>query len=302
LTGKIAMTYESILSSVFFGLFVFAAVSFGQTGIERSFLQSVVSGDARAVTELLSTDPKLASARNDKGQSAVILAIYYGKKDILPLLLNAGPSLDIFEAAAAGQTGRVKELIKKNKKLVNAFSPDGFHPLGLAVFFGHAETAIALLDAGADVSLASKESMRVTPLHSAVAADRFALAKDLVRRGADVNATAERGLTPLHEAASRGDIEMVKLLVEAKANVYAKSAEGKTPVDLAPFHGAKNLDSFNQAYGENQKGQNGWPKEATRDIPANPPSQNAYHEAKYDLNHHPLTQVNPSAVVSPYPT
>lgn len=238
------MTYESLLISAFFGLYVFAAVSFGQSGSERVFLRSVIAGEAKSVAEMLSTDPKLASARNEKGQSAILLAVYYGKKDVVPLLLNAGPSLDIFEASASGQTKRVNELIAKNPKVVDEFSPDGFHALGLAVFFGHPETAFALLDAGAAVNLATRESMRVTPLHSAVAANQFALARELVRRGANVNAAAERGLTPLHEAAARGDVEMATLLLDAKANIYARSTDGKTPVDLATESGQTAMVDF----------------------------------------------------------
>ena len=254
--GEITMTYESLLFSVLFGLSALAAVSFGQSGVEQAFLRAIVSGETRSVAEMLSGDPKLASTRNEKGQSAVILAIYYGKKDIVPLLINARPSLDIFEASAAGQTGRVKELIRRNRTFLNAISQDGFHPLGLAIFFGHPETAIALLDAGAEVNLASQESMRVTPLHSAVAADQLDLARELVRRGANVNATAERGLTPLHEASARGDLEMVKLLVAAKANVYAKASDGKTPTDLASEHGHTETLAFLRKVASNRQKQN----------------------------------------------
>ena len=45
----------------------------------------------------------------------------------------------IFAAAAKGQTAELQSLIEKDPELVNAYSPDGFTPLGLAAFFGHAE-------------------------------------------------------------------------------------------------------------------------------------------------------------------
>ena len=58
-------------------------------------------------------------------------------------------ALNIFEAAATGQTARVRELIAANPALLNAYAPDGFHPLGLAAFFGNKATVEVLLQAGA---------------------------------------------------------------------------------------------------------------------------------------------------------
>ena len=57
--------------------------------------------------------------------------------------------------------------------------------------------------------------------------------KDLVRRGADVNAKDKNGNTPLHRASNSGGIENVKYLVEQGANVNAKDGFGATPL-----HGA----------------------------------------------------------------
>ena len=46
---------------------------------------------------------------------------------------------------------------------------------------------------------------------------------DLLKRGADVNATNRAGMTPLMMAASRGHLEAVKLLLEKGADVKAES-------------------------------------------------------------------------------
>jgi len=92
--------------------------------------------------------------------------------------------LNIFEASATGQTERVRALVKQDASLANAFSSDGFMPLGLAVFFGHRETVEVLLAAGAEVNTASRETMKVTPLHSAAAAREVAIARLLIDHGA----------------------------------------------------------------------------------------------------------------------
>ena len=148
-------------------------------------------------------------------------------------LLESGVELDVFEAAATGRTERLVELIKKNPSLTNAYSPDGFTPLGFAVFFGQPEVVKALLNAGADPNLPSRESMKVTPLASAAAAKQTELARLLIEHGADVNARAAGGHIPLHEASANGNVELVKLLIENGADVHAKTDDGKTPLDFA---------------------------------------------------------------------
>jgi len=142
--------------------------------------------------------------------------------------------LDIFEAAATGQTERVSALIKQDASLANAFSSDGFMPLGLAVFFGHSEAVKLLLASGAEVNIASRETMKVTPLHSAAAARQVTIARLLIAHGANVNAAqAESGFTPLHEAAANGDLEFATMLLEHGANLNAKMNDGKSPLAFA---------------------------------------------------------------------
>lgn len=204
------------------------------TKMNEEFLTAVTQGQIEKVKAMLQTDPNLASTKDQKGVSAILKAIYYGRKDVAALLLSRGLELSVFEAAATGQTARVRELIKKDPSAANAFSVDGFMPLGLAAFFGHRETVESLLALGADVNAVSRESMRVTPLHSAVAARNVPIARVLIAHGANVNARqAEMGFVPLHEAALNGQIELAMLLIEHGAEINAKTTDGKTPLVFA---------------------------------------------------------------------
>jgi ankyrin repeat protein len=200
----------------------------------EEFLKAVTQGEVEKVKEMLKTDPQLSQAKDPRGVSAILKAVYVGQKEVVEVLLASGLELNVFEAAATGQTERVRSLIKKDASLANAFSPDGFTPLGLAVFFGHRETVEMLLAAGAEVNTASRESMKVTPLHSAAAARQAAIARVLIAHGANVNAAqSESGFTPLHEAALNGDLEFARLLVEHGADVNAEMKDGKTPLGFA---------------------------------------------------------------------
>jgi uncharacterized protein len=216
-----------------------------EANMTQEFLKAVTQGEVARVKEMLKTDSRLATAKDSRGVSAILKATYSGQKEIVTLLLSSGIELSIFEAAATGQTEKVRALIKRDRSLVNAFSADGFMPLGLAVFFGHPETVDALLAAGAEVNVATRESMKVTPLHSAAAAKQVTIARTLIAHGANVNAAqAESGFTPLHEAALNGDIEFAKLLLEHGAEINAKMKDGKTPLAMALAGGQTAMTAF----------------------------------------------------------
>src|SRR5262245_56563430 len=88
----------------------------------KEFIDAVKKGDASRVRELLAVDVGLAEAIDDDGVSALLKAVYYGQREIAGILLSARHDLNVFEAAATGQIGRVEELIRKDPSLINSFS------------------------------------------------------------------------------------------------------------------------------------------------------------------------------------
>ena len=162
--------------------------------------------------------------------SEILQAKYRGNNARVEELLKSSPALNIFEAAATGQTARVRELIAADPTLLNAYAPDGFHPLGLAAFFGNKATVEALLQAGADVNQQSREAMKVSALHSSAAALRPDIAALLLAKGANPNLRAEAGVTVFHEVAITGQIELAEMLLTYGADLNAKDTSGKTPL------------------------------------------------------------------------
>ena len=150
--------------------------------------------------------------------SDLLQAVYRGDQATVDELLAAGAELDVFEAAAVGRVERLRELLDGDPGLANAWAEDGFQPLGLASFFGHAEAAKLLVERGAEVNSASRNDFKVMPLHSAVAekdpGTRYDIAKLLLEHGADPNARQQDDYTPLMAADQVGDERLRALLLE----------------------------------------------------------------------------------------
>ena len=194
------------------------------------------AGDATRLAALLAADRSLVNARNERGHSPVLIAQYHQKRDLVTILLAAGPELDIFDAASVGRTARVAELLDRDPSLVNAFSGDGFFPLALAAFFGFPETVRLLLARGADASQVARNPMKIQALHSAVTGS-FDSVKLLVDAGAPVNGKQDKGWTPLHEAVNRNDLEMTRYLLAHGADPRLQNDEGKSAIGLAADKG-----------------------------------------------------------------
>src|SRR5438045_8594372 len=95
--------------------------------------------------------------------SELLSALYRGDRARVDELLAEDPDLNVFEAAALGRTVRLHELLDEDASRANALGDDGFHPLGLAWFFGHIASASLLLDHGAAVNALSETEPSQTP-------------------------------------------------------------------------------------------------------------------------------------------
>lgn len=201
------------------------------------FFRAIEQGDREQVERMLAAQPALASARNANGVSAILYSLYYREPEIATFLADSGAEMTACEAAALGRVEALRDLLSADPAQVNAFSADGFTPLGLAAFFGQPIAAQVLLARGADPNIASANAMRVAPLHSSVAAQRLDISEELLRHGANVNATQADDFTPLHEAAQNGQAPMIALLLEYGADLTARKSDGQTALDVAEAHG-----------------------------------------------------------------
>jgi ankyrin repeat protein len=200
-------------------------------------IAAVQSGEVAAVSRFLSDDPTLASARDANGVSAIMHAFYARQPEIAEALITAKPGLDIFEATAAGKTDKISEIVNRDSDAARQWSADGFTALHFAAFFNRPAIARELIQRGADVDAVAKNPMKVTALHSAAAAHNGEIVRLLLERGANPNPRQQGGWTPLHAAAQDGDTEMVRILVEHHADPKATNDHGKTPANIATEKG-----------------------------------------------------------------
>ncbi len=142
-----------------------------------------------------------------------------------------------FEVVCDGDLNKVKEMVKKNPKLVKARGVEGQMPLSNAAFYGKNEIMAYLVSKGADVNARDDEGL--TALHYAVRwggsfADKNTITF-LISKGADVNAKTKEGQTPLLKSVilmDRGIVgrKMPEILLSRGADVNAADKTGTTPL------------------------------------------------------------------------
>ena len=222
-------------------------------GIREDYFKAVTSGDIEKVKSCLTQNPKLVSSKNKEKYSAILLAAYNGKLEIIDLLLTSGAKLDIYEACAVGHLETIESFLQQKPDCINQYSHDGWTPLHLAAFFGYIDSVKLLLEHGADTELKSKSNIAMgnTPLHAAVASNRKGIVELLIKKGANVNARQTPGnFTPLH-IASFGNADLVKLLISKGADVNARTDTGKTPLAIATQNNHKPIIDLLRKHGAN---------------------------------------------------
>ncbi|KAK3255713.1 hypothetical protein CYMTET_35117, partial [Cymbomonas tetramitiformis] len=104
-----------------------------------------------------------------------------------------------------------------------------------AAEFGLVEVMRELLEKGAEVDAEDAEGR--TALTVALAFGQEAAARALLEAGAGVNAGTARAGRPLHQAVSKGMVEMVRVLVGKGAEVDAENGVGSTALAVALSRG-----------------------------------------------------------------
>ncbi|MGH9586312.1 MAG: ankyrin repeat domain-containing protein [Acidobacteriaceae bacterium] len=206
--------------------------------MSQLLLNMIRRGQKADIAALVVESPDEAKDRDAQGVSMLMWSIYTRQPEITGCLRPLAGDLDVFEAAALGDCGRLRALLGEDAMRVWGVSEDGWAPLHLACAFGGPEAVKLLLEHGAHAHQVSRNPQRNQPLHAAIAlGDSIETVKLLVEAGADVNAVQAGGFTPLHQAAAAGKVEIIAFLLEHGARRDVRCDEGKLPRDYARERG-----------------------------------------------------------------
>jgi ankyrin repeat protein len=204
-------------------------------------VDAIKAGDVAAIRQHLSDDPALASAHDADGLSLVLLALFHQQREAADALLEAGPDLGVLEAAALGRADLLRELLAADPERLQARTPDGFTPLGLAAFLGGPEAVRVVLDHGVDANDDADNRFGVRPVHAAAAAGDPDSMRLLLEAGADPNVRQQAGLTPLHAAAHRDDVGLARLLLDHGADPTLTTDDGRDAARIAADDGSEHV-------------------------------------------------------------
>jgi len=190
----------------------------------------------------LKKDPSLLTFRDSRGATILMLAFYFRNSELSNYILSVRQPVDVYEAAIVGDPALVEKfLLKEGASTINRHSADGFTALGFAAFFDRPAVAKHLLAIGADPNIPSSNSFKVAPLHSSVAAKSLEITQLLLDHGARPNVMQQNDVTPLHEAAHNNSPAIAKALLKAGADKTLKTTDGKTALDYAKEIDAKEI-------------------------------------------------------------
>lgn len=168
--------------------------------------RSLLSGCRRRALTLIESETIDVNQLDEKGGAPLIYAAMRGYSNVVHALLARGA-----ETTVVNETG--------------------FDALHASSMNGDAATALALVEAGADLETMEK-STGATSLHMAAQVGNCEVVEVLVGAGARVDRETTGGETALYFAATRGHSRVVTVLLGAKANPSRKCS-GFTPLESA---------------------------------------------------------------------
>ncbi|MBI3681948.1 MAG: ankyrin repeat domain-containing protein [Acidobacteria bacterium] len=161
-----------------------------QSGSKVDAFTAAALGDTKRLARLVSENKPVLEQHSADGWTPLHLAAFFGQKDAVKLLLEAGARVDA--------------------RSVNYMNN---HPLHAAAAGRSRDLVGMLLEHGADVN--ATQAGGWTALHSAAQSGDVEMVKVLLANGAHADVRAENGQSPLDLAMGKGAQPVVDLLMDA---------------------------------------------------------------------------------------
>jgi ankyrin repeat protein len=217
------------------------------------FANAVLSNDVDRAHYLIGKGAEIDKP-DKQGNTALGVASRFACIEMMQLLVAAGAKVDapdrdgwtaLLRAVASNQVKSIKFLLEHGADREGA-GPGGYTPLAIALEEQNFDAAKALIDAEVrvDESIGKYKLTSLMIVASELAAGSRStrllqtlgpidIARELLARGAKVNAANIDGVTALMIAAAHDNATMIGLLLQAGADPHARSANGETASDIA---------------------------------------------------------------------
>jgi ankyrin repeat protein len=195
--------------------------------------------DAAGLIAALPAGQSIFELRDADGVSLPLFCLYRGRRRALEALLARGEAVPLHEAAALGLVEAAEQALATSPGPLHLLSTDGWTPLHLAAFFGHAAMVRLLLARGADATIWGRAFERNLPLHAACAGRNAKpeVVRLLIPATPELDARQGGGWTPLMLASVNGMADSVELLLAAGADPALRNDKGESPIELARGQG-----------------------------------------------------------------
>jgi ankyrin repeat protein len=165
---------------------------FIERGANLDVFDAAAGGQLVRLRALLRTAPQLANSQSTDGATPLGLAAFFGRRDAVEVLLDAGANI--------------------NTLATNPAFP--FAPLHSAMSAGHRDVFDLLLARGADVNL--REGGGITALHEAAGLGNLQYVELLLAAGASASAKDDHGKLPEDFARERKHDAVAQLLANSR--------------------------------------------------------------------------------------
>jgi ankyrin repeat protein len=182
------------------------------------------------------------NAKNEEGNTPLIVAAKDDREDIVLLLLDSGANIDetdddgdtaLMNLARDGNRENIIQILLDRGSNINLQNERGYSAIMLAALFNpdKISTLQTFIDSGADIYSRDNEGNTVFEL--CIMEDNEDLIHFLLENGSDINSQNNVGDTPLIIAVYIGFMSIVQILVNEGANMNLQNYNLQTPLHVA---------------------------------------------------------------------